>query len=131
VGITDNLIEALRSIVPEERFAAFQIKAATAFAAEDIDCRDDLREIQIHRPARINPAMPTAQIAAVGEHHPSDEGRRFPEKKVAGDVVQAERTGFQYLLSIVRRSLLLSISLIFGFYGGEPASNLNVFLPAG
>jgi hypothetical protein len=96
VSIADNIVEALRPVVPEEWFAAFQVETTAAFAVEGVDRRNDFRKTQVQRAARIHAAMLTPQVAAVGEHQASNERRGPPEQMVPHDKPQAERTGLQH-----------------------------------
>ena len=92
VGVVDNVIKALLPVVPEEGLAPFEVEAATAFAVESVDRSDNLREIQGHRAASIQPAMPTPEVAAVGEDQPADERHGLPKQLVADHISHTVRT---------------------------------------
>ena len=77
VGVVDNIVEAVASVVPEEWFTAFKIEASAAFAVEGIDRGNGLREIEMHRTASVQFAVPAPQVAAVAEDQSADERHGF------------------------------------------------------
>ena len=50
MGIVDNIIKTVVSIVPNKRFATLQVEATTAFLVEGIDCNTDFLEAQVLLP---------------------------------------------------------------------------------
>ncbi len=77
MGIVYNVLEAALLIMPKERFSAFEVKTAAALAIERVNRGGDFLILQIFGAPVSHPAVPTPQIAAIGENHPLDEGPVF------------------------------------------------------
>jgi hypothetical protein len=50
MGIVDNIIKAVLSIMPDKRFATLKVEATTAFLVEGIDCNTDFLKAEVLLP---------------------------------------------------------------------------------
>jgi hypothetical protein len=94
MGIVDHIVETMLSIAPDEWLTSLKIEAATSFLVEGSDGRDNLVKAKVVVPALRQPAVPTAQIAAIGKCQSADEGSALPEEAVVNHVSKAKKEGF-------------------------------------
>ncbi len=60
MGIVDNIIKAVLSIVPDERFAALKIETTATFPVEGVDRSPGLLKAQVFLPTSSQLAVSTS-----------------------------------------------------------------------
>jgi hypothetical protein len=60
MGIVYYIVEAIPSVVPEERFAPLEIETTTALPVKGVDRSSDLFKAQVFRPATGELAVSTS-----------------------------------------------------------------------
>jgi hypothetical protein len=97
MGVLDNVFDHVAAVMPEKRFASFQIQAATAFLIKRVDRPLDFCEAQLRVASGGDLAVPASEITLIGQHESTNQGSMFPEQMMTQHVIDAKYYRFHGL----------------------------------